>query len=243
MKTLRSAVVALAAAVLADAASAQLVTVPPDLAPGAGYRLVFVTSTTRNGTSANAADYNAFVSAAATAVPALAALGTTWTAVAETPVLEARDNTGTNPAVSAGVPFYRLDGLRVADSNAYFWNMAFPINPISITQLGTATPITTRAPDGTTAPWVWTGDSATSQLGTGFPNAAWSHGGGANSWIGVGIANNANSFPLYGVSGILTVPPVVSVPMLPALGWLALIVALAALGAWMLRGRGPKGSR
>jgi hypothetical protein len=243
MKTLRIAVVALAVAALAGSASAQIVTIPPDLAPGAGYRLVFVTSTTRNATSANAADYNAFVAAAANAVPALAALGTTWTAVAETPGLEARDNTGTNPAVSTGVPFYRLDGLRVADSNAYFWNMAVPINPISITQLGTATPMTTRAPDGTTAPWVWTGDSASSQLGTGFPNAAWSHGGVAYSWIGLAIANNANSFPLYGVSGILTVPPVVSVPMLPALGWIALIVALAALGAWMLRGRGPKGSR
>src|SRR5262245_15880494 len=79
---------------LALSAPAQIVTVPPGLAPGAGYRLVFVTSTTRNGASGSAADYNDFVSAAANAVPALAALGTTWKAVAETPGLEARDNTG-----------------------------------------------------------------------------------------------------------------------------------------------------
>jgi hypothetical protein len=220
-----------------SSASAQIVTVPPDLAPGAGYRLIFVTSTVRTGASGSPADYNAFVSAAANAVPALAALGTTWTAVAETPGLEARDNTGTNPAVSTGVPFYRLDGLRVANDNVYFWGMAFPINPISITQVGTAAPVTARSPDGSIAAWVWTGDGTSSQLGTGFPVAGWAHSGGANSWIGVAIANNANSFPMYGVSGILTVPPVVSVPMLPAIGWIALIVVLAALGAWMLRGR------
>ena len=58
-----------------------------------------------------------------------------------------------------------------------------------------------------------------------------------NSWIALAIASNINSFPLYAVSGILTVPPVVSVPMLPALGWIALIVALAVLGAVMLRRR------
>ena len=64
------------ALVAARAGDAAIVTVPPGLAPGAGYRLIFVTSTVRNGASANAADYNAFVTSTANAVPQLAALVT-----------------------------------------------------------------------------------------------------------------------------------------------------------------------
>ena len=41
----------------ASAAQAALVVVPPGLAPGAQYRLVFVTAGTRDGTSDNIDDY------------------------------------------------------------------------------------------------------------------------------------------------------------------------------------------
>jgi len=222
----------------APAARAQIVTVPPGLAPGAGYRLVFVTSAVRDGASANVADYDAFVASRANAVPALAALGTTWRAVAETATVLAMDNTGTNPLVvggtptNPGVPFYRLDGLRVANDNAYFWAMAFPINPISISELGSGPPITVRAPDGSTQPWVWTGyGAAPSKLGTAFPIAAWASGGGANSWSGIAISRSDNAHALYAVSGILHAPQ--PAPLDPRVAVTALLGCMA-LGLHLL---------
>src|SRR5215471_8873092 len=73
------------------------ITVPPSLSPGDQYRLVFVTSTRRTATSSSIGDYNLFVTNAANTVPELAALGTTWTAIASTATVDARDNTLTNP--------------------------------------------------------------------------------------------------------------------------------------------------
>ena len=71
------------------------ITVPSDLNPGDPYRLAFVTSTTRDATSTNIADYNNFVSGVANGVTQLAALGTTWKAIGSTSADDARDNTGT----------------------------------------------------------------------------------------------------------------------------------------------------
>ena len=70
----------------ASAAHADPITVPTDLNPGDEYRLAFVTSTTRDATSTNIADYNAFVTTVAESVPELLALNTTWTAFGSTTV-------------------------------------------------------------------------------------------------------------------------------------------------------------
>ena len=62
-----SAGVALAATLgTAGAAQAALVVVPPGLAPGAQYRLVFMTDGTRDATSTDINDYNTFVTNQAT---------------------------------------------------------------------------------------------------------------------------------------------------------------------------------
>jgi hypothetical protein len=45
--------------------------------------------------------------------------------------------------------------------------------------------------------------------------AAWATNGGAGGWDGVAIANGSNLFPLFAVSGILTVPAAPAVPALP----------------------------
>lgn len=224
---------------------AQIVTLPPGLAPGAGYRLIFVTSGVRNGASGSAADYDAFAASAANAVPGLAALGTTWKAVVETAAITAQDHTGTNPVVvggvptNPGVPFYRLDGQRVAHDNAYFWNMLFPLVPIAITELGGAAPITTRQPDGSTQPWVWTGVTAgPSKLGSAAPVAAWATGGPANAWLGIAISGNANAHPLYAVSGILHAPSFV--PIDPAASMLSLLACVAVGARLALRSGGTR---
>jgi hypothetical protein len=96
------------------------ITAPPGLDPGDQYRLAFVTSTLRDATSANIADYNAYVTTVANAVPELLALATTWTAIGSTASVDARDNTGTNPNVEAGVPIFA--------SMAVYWPRATQIS-------------------------------------------------------------------------------------------------------------------
>jgi hypothetical protein len=71
-------------------------------AVGDQYRLIFITSTTTDATSADIATYNAFVQG----VAAAAGLGdATWNMVGSTVTVDARDNTGTNPFTDGvGVP-------------------------------------------------------------------------------------------------------------------------------------------
>lgn len=100
-----------------SSAQAVVITVPPDLAPGAQYRFVFVTSTTHDGRSSNIAGYNAFVDTLGDTV-----LPSNWTAIASTQAVSARVNTSTSLFVSSGFPTYGLDGLRNADDYASLWN-------------------------------------------------------------------------------------------------------------------------
>ncbi len=94
------------------------ITIPTGLNPGDQYRIAFVTSTIRDATSSNIADYNAFVTAAANKVSELAGLGTGWTAIGSTASIDARDNTNTNFTTSTGVGIYLLNDTKLADNNA-----------------------------------------------------------------------------------------------------------------------------
>jgi len=186
---------------------AAIVTVPFGIGPGDPYRLVFVTDGTRDAISANILDYNAFVTAEATAVPELNALGTIWTTIASTPSIDARDNTGTNPFVDGiGVPIYGLNGIKIADSNNDLWSGDID-NPI------------TRSPTDVTvsAQWVWTGSDA-GGVGMGVSNTEL---GGSGTTVTVGRNNltsggwtNATSYVpfltrrLYGISDVLQMAPI-----------------------------------
>ncbi len=75
---------------IASLAQASGVTVPPGLSPGDTYRLVFFTGDTTTATSTNIADYNAFVTAEADSVVALADLGAIWTVLASTESVNVR---------------------------------------------------------------------------------------------------------------------------------------------------------
>jgi hypothetical protein len=202
------------------ATSGAMITVPPDLSVGDKYRLVFVTSAGRDATSSNINDYNAFVTVAATSVPELTALGSSWTAIASTPSIAAFDNTDTNPYQKTGAPIYRLDGIRIADGNADFWDRSLSA-PININELGEIT-------EG----FVWTG---TREDGTAFNifelggiyngtairgdsmsyNSPW--------WIDYGNWTAANAYPLYGISAELTVVPEPSAMILMGAGVAALV--------------------
>ena len=206
--------------VMAHSASAAIVIPPPDLNPGDQYRLVFITSGTRDATSTSIADYNSFVNAqaASVSVPGFPTSG--WAAIASTASVDARDNTGTNPSGGAGVPIYRVDGVRIADDYNDLWDGGRLAANLSVTQQGDAYPNT--VPPCASFPYclAWTGTSAigTAASPLGGPNASSAAGDifqvdavNLGSWILGYFDSRVRSYPLYAMSAVLTVssaPPV-----------------------------------
>ncbi len=187
-----------------SAAQAALVVVPTGLAPGAQYRLVFVTAGTRDAQSTEINDYNTFVTNEVTGSALATALTTagfnlntiTWKAIGSTSAVAARDNTGTNPS-STGVPIYLIDGNRVANNNADLWDGSLQ-HPINRNNLG----------NGNLEQDVWTGSDV---LGLGFVMFEL----GANNvfagetgeyWISFKIMAPGTLNHMYAMSSVLTVP-------------------------------------
>ena len=205
--------VALATLATASAAQAAFVVVPTDLAPGAQYRLVFVTDGTRDATSTNINDYNNFVtnqvtgSALANALSG-AGLTTTWKAIGSTSATSAKVNTGTD-GTQPDVPIYLINGNRVANNNADLWDgtINVPIN---------------RTPSdlGSISSNVWTGSNTDGSIGINLGGNSTGPGRTGNSaannstWIFDSISSLTSTSPrFYGMSSILTVPgSPVSVP-------------------------------
>ncbi len=192
---------AIVAAIQSRSLSATLVTIPAGLQPGAEYRLAFVTDflSQSKATSSNIADYNAFAISTANKAPTLAALATTWSAIASTTTVDARDNTGTNPFVATGFPIFALNGSEVAANNADLWD-GILINPINTSELGV-----------TAANIIWTGTNAagiaSSPLGSLNPTFGGDNMTSSN-WVasGQGDLPSSDFWSLYAISGILTVP-------------------------------------
>jgi len=87
---------------------------------GDQYRLAFVTSTTRDATSADMTDYDAFVQGAADA-SSLGLDDATWKALGSTVGLNSRDHTGTTDSVGGAI--FLVDGTsKVADNYNDFWD-------------------------------------------------------------------------------------------------------------------------
>ena len=93
---------------------------PTGLAVGDQFRLIFLSSTKRNATSTDIADYNTFVQERAAAGHAgIQSYSTGFRVVGCTAAVDARDNTSTT---GTGVPIYWLDGAKVADDYADFYD-------------------------------------------------------------------------------------------------------------------------
>ncbi len=231
---MRKAIVTLVAALICLAtcfAQADVVTIPTGLNPGDQYRLIFTSSSTTDATSTNIAAYNTFVTSVALSVPQLAALSTTWTAIGSTDSINARDNTGTNPNVSTGVPIYQLNNTRFVDNNTALWTDNI-ITPLTISETGA------RISDGS----VWTG---TDTNGTEWDNGGFGPilglgdssnlngpiSGVTNDFFGGWVTFSSGDLPpvqhyMYGLSGILTVPvPEPSTVALLTLGGMGLLIA------------------
>ncbi len=191
--------------------------------PTGPYRLLVVTDGVINATSTDIAVYNSFVTAEATAVPALAALGTTWTAVASTSTVDARDNTMTNSAIwGTGVPIYLLDGTLFADDYASLWTSAGPlIGGVPFPDPSDPPyPYIPTVSGGFPSDTVWTGSNqlgvahhAEGPLGdidgtamTGHPKDGSYNWPGWN-WMSSGHPiSTTNAYPLYGMSETIPAP-------------------------------------
>jgi len=219
------------------AAPGTIDTAPPGLPPGTQYRLVFVTSgktyarTNAGGgtgpTSIN--DFNTFATSAATSVGSLAGLSSTWKAVvsvrnANGSTVSAKSNTGTD--VGTGVPIFNLAGQLVASSNSTLWANSALASPINVTELGTSPPLnnnnhalvhTGMNDDGSangdwslcypTGGYAFAGDPTTTAVN-------WANNG-VTSWCSQLGSDDPNAYsywqmPIYVMSGILTVPQLLS---------------------------------
>jgi hypothetical protein len=196
-----AAVAALLASVIECLAAP--VTVPTGLNPGDQYRLAFVTSTARDATSSNIADYNAFVTGVANTVPELVALGTSWTAIGSTSTVAARDNTSTNPFVNGtGVKIYRLNDTLRANDYTDLWGSESVNDHLEIDESGETVFVD-----------VWTGTNFDGTIDPSGPL------GDALPWLGdsnaLGItwihfySGEDSTTPLgfYAISDVLTVIP------------------------------------
>ena len=199
-----------ALATLGISSAAQAAILLPSLTPGSQYRLVFVSSGTRNAALTNIADYNQFVNNAAQASTnlntALTTAGLTpstinWKAIASTAAVNARVNTATQ-ATDTSVPIYRLDGAQVATGNVDLWDGAIS-NPIQYDQLGSLVG----------ALQVWTGTLSSGVASGGGTNVLGrpSVGYGITTaqdgrWTAAANDGQAKSYRLYGISDIVTVP-------------------------------------
>ncbi|MEM7199220.1 MAG: hypothetical protein AAF628_03080 [Planctomycetota bacterium] len=193
-----------------DLASQGINLPPPDLNPGDQYRVLFLSSSTRDATSSDIADYDALVSADADRVSELVALSTNWQAVASTDAVDARDHTSTLPSTAGGagvgVPIYRPDGTRLADNYDRLWGAQ--------SQSLLAAPwVTASGAQGPVSALVWTGTNlfgrAHDPLGS-DDYCGVGRVGRRHSWVHYSDEPEDELFPFYGISDVLTVPAIES---------------------------------
>ena len=97
---------------------------PTGLNTGDRFRLLFLSSTKRDGTATDIATYNTFIqNLAAAGHTDIRAYSAGFTAIGCTEAVDARDNTSTTyTAEDKGVPIYWLDGTKAADQYEDFYD-------------------------------------------------------------------------------------------------------------------------
>jgi hypothetical protein len=181
-----------------DAAVVALST-PSGLAAGTRFRFLIVTSSSRDATSTDVADYNSFVDTNAGGATYNGSV-VSWKAIASTSTVDARDNVG---GYGDNVAVYLVDGTKIANNmttgSGGLWSgnlLASPYRTISSLIVYTAT-FTGSNADGTKSGFV---------LGSDDPTA-----GSSPDTSGAWLSNNrwpkSNTLRLYGVSQELTVIP------------------------------------
>ena len=133
---------------------------PDGLAAGDRFRLIFLSSTQRDGSSTEIGVYNQFVQdAAAAGHSAIQVNASQFRAVACTAAVDAVDNTGTS---GTGVPIYWLGGNKAADDYADFYDGDWDEEATVRNQAGGSVSIPLTAVGGK----VWTGCEHDGSQGT-----------------------------------------------------------------------------
>ena len=176
---------------------------PSGVDAGDSFRLIFITSSGRSATAPGIDTYNQFVQGKATAGHrAIRPYGGGFRAVGSTGTVHARDNIC---ATGTGVPIYWLNGSKVADNYADFFDASWDDETNLKNESGNA-----RSVRGI---GVWTG---TRDNGTINGQA---YLGTSERFVGAGLLNNpsygplrglaapkTSSYPLYGLSQVFKVP-------------------------------------
>jgi hypothetical protein len=204
------------AAVLAAPSLVSANVIYPTLPPGSEYQLIFVTSGARDAMSKNIADYNAFVTAQAALNPSLPA-GVTWSAVASTAAVAARDN-AVNPP---GVPVYNTAGMLLCSGTSSLYNTSLLLALPDYDENGALNPAavwTGSGYYGTIDGGLGNGVAGMESTVVGFPDSL-------SNWLSGSVATPDFDLGLYGLSSPITVPA-------PEPSTLALLVpGLVALAA------------
>ena len=141
---------------------------PSGLSGGDKFRLLFITSTSRNAVPTAIADYNTFVqNRAAAGHSEIQTHSSGFRAVGSTEDVDARDNTSTTYTSSdKGVPIYWLDGNKVVDDYEDFYDGDWDEETTLKNESGT-----TKTATGTTTVWTGSNHDGTEATAFGFSNA------------------------------------------------------------------------
>ena len=184
--------------------------IPAGLTTGDQFRLIFLSSTKRDGSSTDIANYNTFVQTRAAAGDTdIQAYSDGFKAVGCTEDVDATDNTSTT---GTGVPIYWLNGNKAADDYDDFYDGTWDDEANDKNELGengpdtsqtTNYPLTGCLDDGTEAV---SGSNSRGLGGSlvrlGRPNSSASGNGPLSSSSNVG---NTADRPMYGLSGVFQV--------------------------------------
>ncbi len=187
--------------------------IPSGLGAGDRFRLIFISSGTRNATATAIGDYNTFVqTAASNGHTDIQSHSSTFRVVGSTADVDARDNTATTyTADDKGVAIYWLGGAKVADEYEDFYdgtwddeaNAKDESGSDRSTSLDTDKPLTGSDHNGTEA---FTGGNSSalgaSSVQLGSPNSSASGYGPLSSNF---ATLNSSARPFYGLSPVFRV--------------------------------------
>ena len=164
--------------------------------PGDSFRLLFVTSDTRDANSSRIDDYNRFAQSAAARNPLLSGFSSRFRVLASTNDVHAIDNSGTR---GTGVPIYWLESAKAADSYPDFYDGSWDSRA--------GTDEKGNRLDGSTQIWTGTNSDGTehaAELGSPYWNALYASLG-MRSPFGISSTSTSSKKHLYALSPVLKV--------------------------------------